>query len=269
MTEGMANSTPQGTANPPQSAPTATASTPATTGTGVTFKGKVLQTPAEIQQALEQAEKFESRAGRQAQEIGQLRESQARLEGIVSSLQQPAQPQVDPNKEWEQYGEQLFVDPAGTLRKIHDMAYKKALDEAKGVIGTKEQEIRAGFQTQEAHKMLWDQFYEKHPALAEHRKLLVPAIAEWMKPQLAKMPTEEALEKIAEVATEQLLRNQRNAPGSNGNGHTEPVGKTITSPSSGGLPQDPMTYNQLHKSALDTAQAARSRIRPSTPQSNS
>jgi len=264
----MANSAPQGTANPPQNEPPANASTPSN-GTGFTWKGKVLQSTDEIQKILNDAEKIESRAGRQAQEIGQLRESQARLEGIVSSLQRPTTPAVDPTKEWEPLGDELFVKPAETLKKVHDLAYERAMTTMKQEIGTKEQEITARFQSQEAHKMLWDQFYEKHPQLAAHRKLLVPAIAEWMKPSLAKMPTEDALEKIAEIATEHLLSNQRNAPGTNGNGggHTEPVSRSVAAPNAG-LPKDPMTYQQLHQSSLGAHEAARQRIRPSNPQSN-
>lgn len=219
------------------------------------FKGRVLNSESDIQQALDYAAKQEERLGRMAGELGFLREKTARLEGLTEGLK----PQLSQKEEETDWEKEFFESPQETLKKVRS----SAIDEAKKLIEKEKKELLARQVSSEAHKRIWDEFYDKNPHLSEFRGDLVPSIVNNLAPRINSLPTDEALAIVAEEANKRILQITRSlgkGNGGNGQSYSEPGTRNMQPPQ--GIPKDP-TLEQLQKEQIQSIKALNKRIQPS------
>lgn len=150
--------------------------------------GRELQVPEDLAGAWQEREReFETRIGKQGQELGELRKWRQQAEAAIRP--QPAQPaEPDINTLW-------FENPQAAYQKI-----KQDVRE----------EITSDYRRDQALRSFWDGFYRGNDDLREDAWVAETVFRDNFQ-DLADMPTSKAQEKLADLTREKILRLTRKA----------------------------------------------------------
>lgn len=222
------------------------------------FKGKTVALN-EVQEILKSFEDIERDRGRQAGELGYMREKLAKLEGVLSTFNKPqAEPEQEPD-----YESGFFESPNKFLTTFEKNILNKARELVQSELSHKEKEYTARQTQEKTAQQAWDSFYEQNPQLKPLRNDVMAVITEKLRSEISHLPIEEAFTRIAAEGKKRLIELARagsfNANTSPSNsGYSEPANKGNAG--GGALPKDPMTIKDLQRDLIDANNSLRNKL---------
>jgi len=254
-------------ATPSQDLQTPSNNNPNSTNGTISYDGREISSSeaSEILQRMQkQLKDKEQFIGRQSTEVGSLRERLAKLEGMTESLAKPQ------NQQEEVYisEEEFLQDIPGSIKRIREDAYKKALEDSKKMIESEKESLIKNTQSQKAQAEWWDGFYSENKNLAPLRESVIPFLVNKINstPGNEHISLEEGKRLLVEEANKYLLKLKKELMMEGAqevnvkNNFTERASRTE---SQSVLPNDPISLQQLQVKATEAHKKLINRITPS------